>query len=202
MGTLKNALKDANQVDEIVTSGERPLSMNDTVWKDVFGRINAKNLDTSKDKWDFKKGYYEANKDGDPNDEYECIYITHQLNHDVDYRVNARTSLHIHWVQEQILLPEWHMEYKVIPTGGEVPSGWTPGSVIVPAIFSYDHPGAQDQITQFNYVDINGLEVSSRILWRLWRIDDGTSYTVNVKISDFDIHVPIYTLGSKDEIVR
>jgi len=46
--------------------------------------------------------------------------------------------------------------------------------------------------------------VSSRILFKLWR--DGTNvldtYQQYLYCSDFDIHVPVYIQGSKEEIIR
>jgi len=47
-----------------------------------------------------------------------ALFVSVQLNHDVDYRTGAIASFHIHWIQEQDPAtnnPAWKLYYKVIP---------------------------------------------------------------------------------------
>ena len=185
-------------------NAEDPIFYKNTVWKDIFGRVISKNLDTAVGHWDWVDGYFRADNTANISNSSHALYVLCQLNHDVDYREGAYTSLHIHWKQEQnptTNSPKWKLQHKVIPTGGAVPTAWIDDTVLVENVFDYDNAGQQDQITLFSHIDISGLNSSSRIIFRIWR--DGTNvadtYQQYLYISDFDIHVPIYTAGSNNE---
>ena len=196
-----------NKTTNITFTDEDPIKLNDTVWRDIYGRVISKNLDVAVGHWDWKDGYFRADNTANVTNDNHALYVLTQLNHDVDYRTGSYTSLHIHWLQEQdpaSYNPVWKLQYKVIPTGGAVPTTWTDCAVLTQNVFTYANAGSQDQITAFEHIDISGLEVSSRILFKLWR--DGANandtYQQYLYCSDFDIHVPIYTIGSKTEISR
>jgi len=195
------------ETQQITTTGNDPITANDTVWRDEFGRINAKNLDTAVGHWDWLDGYIRVDNTQTITNDNHALYLVTQLNHDVDYRTGAYTSLHIHWVQEQdpaTYNPMWVLWYKIVPTGGAVPSSWTESTILTANVFDYDNAGAQDQITTFSHIDISGLNVSSRIHWKLYRYGPSSldTYQQYLLLSDIDIHVPKYTLGSQAEITR
>ena len=89
-------------------------------------------------------------------------------------------------------------------TGGRHPDTWTETPVLVQNVFPYNNGPKQDQITAFGHIPIDGLNVSSRILFKIYRDGQnvGDEYKTYLYITDFDCHVPVYTLASKDEITR
>jgi len=98
MAGFKNGNK---QVNEIEFFEENPIKMNDTVWRDIYGRVISKNLDTATGHWDWNSGYFRADDSANVSNDDHALYILTQLNHFVDYRAGSYTSLHIHWKQEQ-----------------------------------------------------------------------------------------------------
>ena len=96
-----NWLKTQNiETQEIVTTGEHPFSAEDTIWRDIYGRVVSKHLDTTSGHWDFLDGYFRADNTQNLSNNSHALYVSVQLNHFVDYRPGAYTSLHIHWLQQ------------------------------------------------------------------------------------------------------
>ena len=203
---LSLALKDGINVDEIVTTGEVPLTLDDTVWVDLFGYTVARNLDNTRGHVDFN--FNEATTDFDANADItnnrDSVTINYQLNHFVDRETaNVKARPHFHWFQENSGVVRWVSQYRILENGKEA-GAWSTQAVTDTTLYAYVS-GKLVQITSLPDVPIKDVSISSIIQVRLWR--DGTNVgdtygSTKAKILSMDAHVPQKYLGSKDEFVQ
>lgn len=187
-------------VDEIVTTGETPLTLNDMTWIDLVGDIAGAKLDSAAGKidFDFNEGMLKFQDSADVNNNNDSLQLSFQVNHNIYRGAGAVAKPHLHIIQTSTITPKWKVEYKILNTGVIKPV-W---SVLVADGGVEAMPytsGDLDQVIILPDIDISGVGLSARILLRVWH--SGT-VSGSVLVSAIDCHVPVYKLGSKEPLVQ
>jgi len=181
--------------ENITTTGETPLTMNDTVWDDLrapFTQIRRGALD----KPDFD--YTNIGLLFPQNDAAEIIYIIFQMPH--NYKLGTNIYPHIHWQQMNGNSVVWKLEYKWFNKGGLVPAGFTAVTAN-----SQRYTWSAGNLHQYDsWAALSGAainELSSVLLIKVFRDDnvDAGAGGGDALAFEFDVHYQLDTIGSKTE---
>lgn len=192
---------DANNnitVNQITTTGDEPLTMNNTVWDDLRapfsqtrqGALLKPDFDTTNVGLLFPQ-----------NDDTEITYIIMQLPH--KYKLGTNIHPHIHWQQMNGNTVVWKFDYKWFDVGEAVPGAFTTVTANAQA-FTWA-AGNLHQIDMFPAISGAGIgSVSSILLLKVYRDDnvDAGAGGGDALAFEFDIHYEIDTLGSQSEFVK
>jgi len=117
------------------------------------------------------------------------------------WKTGSLIAPHVHWTPTDTGAGNvlWRWEYKLVPIGSAIPSGYTPVDAVAAA------GGVADKhlITKFGLVSTGG-SLSLMILWKLSRIggDVADTYGSEARLLEFDIHYQIDSLGSGEEMEK
>ena len=129
------------------------------------------------------------------DDTSEVTYCIAQFPH--GYVRGSQIHPHIHWQQNQADFPNWVCEYKIINSGGVVPSSFTKIETNT-GLFAYAS-GSIQQLSSFPAVTgPDGL--SGLMLCKIYRDDDVVAG--DVLAFEFDIHVQMNAPGSGLEFTK
>ena len=185
-------------VAQIITTGETPLTMEDTVWDDIRAPFTQTKRGAL-DKPDFD--YTNIGLLFPQNDDAEIVYIIFQIPH--NYKLGTNIYPHIHWQQMNANNVVWKMEYKWFNPGGLVPGGFTAATAT-----TRRYTWAAGNLHQYDgWTAISGAgitEISSMFLVKVFRDDnvDAGAGSGDALAFEYDIHYEIDTLGSKREFIK
>jgi len=186
-------------VEKIVTTGEPPLVMDNTVWEDLRapftqirqGALLKPDFDTTNVGLLFPR-----------NDASEIVYIIMQLPH--NYKLGTNLRPHIHWQQMNANNIVWKFDYKWDDVGEAVPGAFT--TVTSNSRLYTWVAGNLNQYDGFPELDGSGItSISSILLLKVYRDDNvvgGAGAGDDVLAFEFDIHYQIDALGSQTEYIK
>jgi len=182
----------------IVTSGEVPLLMQDTVWEDLRAPFTQVKRGAT-----LKPDFDETNVGllFPQNDDAEKIFIIAQMPH--NYKLGTNIHPHIHWQQMNANNVVWKMDYKWFNLNETVPAGFTTLTANN-RIYTWA-AGNLHQYDEFAFIDGSSInDVSSIFLIKVYRDDniDAGAGGGDALAFEFDIHYQSDTLGSKTEYIK
>lgn len=186
-------------VDKI-KSGGAVVRFEPAAWDDIRFPANGARLDTSSGRLDFN--FDECGIDFQDNARFpnEPICFIAQFSH--SKKLDSIVNPHIHWIQNQNVIPNWLLQYRWYRNGDEVPAYTT--AKFTTSIFNFVlNPILQ--ITSFpDLTPPTGETVSSILDIRLFRDNNNDSglfagsdtYIGDALLKEFDIHFQKDTNGS------
>lgn len=131
------------------------------------------------------------------NDADEIAYLIDQCPH--KRKAGSNFHPHIHWRQTSTDAPTWKLEYRFLNNGQSSETAFT--TITADAeVFAYDDSGGMIQISTFPTIDGSAVNISAMFEGRLYR--DDNLITGDVLAKEFDIHIEIDMLGSRQEYVK
>jgi len=182
-----------------------------TVWDDLRFPLQGSRIDVSAGRLDYN--YFNGGVDFANNARYpeEPVSMICQLEHKIKY---DEVNPHIHWLQQSgVSIPNWLLAYKILDNGTtttlETDFSNYNLSVINNHVFTYTS-GNMVQISGFPSIDVSSLTVSDFIHFVLFRDSANTSTLFSdidpsssaELIFEFDLHVEIDTIGSREEYIK
>jgi len=192
--------------DSLVTTGEVPLLMKDTVWDDLRFPVVGQRLDSASGRIGYN--YDELTIEFQNNARYpeEFVGFIVQLPHAI--KLTSMLGPHIHWIQNQDKIPNWLISWRVMDTGDTVPAF---GNLAIYSDIKIVYAaGAISQLSDFpdiNMIDSGLSRIYDVKIYRDTANASGLfagadSYTGDASLKEFDIHVQYDTLGSKEEYIK
>ena len=190
------------------TTGVTPLIMKNTVYDDILAYHLGSRFDSTRGKIDnnIEQGGLDFNTGADVTNFLDALTSNYQLPHKASRDAGAYIYPHVHWLQKDVNLADWKVEYRIL--NGGVIGAWVEQDKANYLGERKTYPGTGDfvQITSFAPIDISGLDLSSIVQVRVWRdtVSVGHTDTIvgNVTVVFVDSHVPIKYQGSQDELVQ
>jgi hypothetical protein len=172
-----------------------------TVWEDLSGPLNGKNLyDTpGKVDYDFDEGCVVFQPSGSLAVVGDVAVVTFQVKHAA--KADAPLHLHIHWEQPSSGRRTFQWTYRVQSNGAAKSTGWATAIDVhsdLASAFPYVS-GTLNQITALGDVPLVGVGISGLVQVKITRTD-ATSGDINATY--IDAHYQIDTLGSREEYVK
>lgn len=173
-----------------------------TVWDDLRFQAFGQNLDIVAGRIDYNFTYCTVGFEIGARYPNEPLCILAQMPH--SRKLGSVLKPHIHWVQSEINIPNWLIEYRWISNGGTIPLTTLKKYVSN----SYAYSGSTIiQRTIFPDIIDTGFNISSLLTIRIFRDSANTStlftgldpYTVTAELAEFDIHYEMDSLGSRTE---
>jgi hypothetical protein len=133
------------------------------------------------------------------NDADEKLYISNQLPHSTK---NGTVTFgpHIHYIQDEVAVPTFKIDYRYYNNGTAVPTFTTISSAdAVGNVFTYSS-GTMLQIMRMPSITVEG--VSPSMWYDIIVYRDDNDVTGDVLLKSFDFHRPIDTLGSEQEYAK
>lgn len=184
-----------NNYSDFESDGTLEFLGDATVWDDLRFPFTQSKLG-SNDKPDFD--YTNIGLLFPQNDASEKIYILAQLEH--KWKLESTLHPHLHWVQTSASFPTWKMSYRWYENGGDPTGSFTTLSSSE-GVLEYPGSGTILQMTEFGEIDGTGIDsVSSMLDIIIWREDD--TITGDVLAKEFDIHIEIDTVGSRQKYTK
>ena len=138
---------------------------------------------------------------------YATDYLTTSLQINHDWQLGSVICPHLHWWQVSSSVPNWLLGYRWQKQGSAKTTAWT-NLAISSHIFSYSS-GTLNQISEWpDITPPSGYgEVSDIVQFRVYRdttnastlFGGADSEAANVDAVNFDIHIEVDTLGSREE---
>jgi hypothetical protein len=202
---LRAGAVSAGNYMEVEADGTMVAIGDATAWRDELQSLTGARLQSPSA--DIQENIPEASVTFETTARYPTDYVTTniQLNHDWD--PGTLIEAHIHWWQVSSDIPNWLIGYRWQKGGSAKTTAWT----LLPYsshIFSYTS-GTLNQITDFGTITPpSGYgEVSDIIQFRVYRDVTNVSTefggadpeSADVDVMNFDVHITVDTLGSREE---
>lgn len=197
---------DAGNYTEVETDGTLVARGEATCWRDELQSLVGQRLFSSAGRIDYN--YTEGTVDFDSNaNEDDYVLMNVQINHDWDEVTGVRP--HIHWFQSEDATPNWLMQHRWQRNGEAKVTAWTDVPCNNPA-FTYTS-GTIINICNFGSITPpEDVGTSSILQIRLIRDTSNDSgefagadpYTGTVPAINFDVHIPVDMLGSRQEFIK
>lgn len=181
---------------------------NATCWRDELQSLTGARLQSPAS--DVVENIAEASITFETGARYATDYVTtnHQLNH--DWALGTQVHPHLHWWQVSANVPNWLIGYRWQKGGGAKTTAWTN---ITPSGHKFTYTsGTLNQITEFTAITppVGYGEVSDIIQFRIYRDVTNASTLFggadpegsNVDAVNFDCHITVDTLGSRQEYAK
>lgn len=181
-----------------------------TTWDEVSKSLIGNRIDTSLGRIDYN--YNELTIDYATNARYpeEPLAVVSQMHH--ARKLNTEIRPHLHWIQNQNVMPNILIEYRAYNNGQQVPGIFIQKALsLSDNVFPYVS-GEIQQITEFNLPVSVGesLNLSGTFECRIYRDSANASglfagadtYTGVLSVKYFDIHIIKDMNGSREEFVK
>lgn len=181
-----------------------------TTWDEVSNSLIGNRIDVSQGRIDYN--FDELTIDFAENARYpeEPIAVVSQMQH--ARKLNTEIRPHLHWIQNQNVMPNILIEYRASNNGAQVPITFTQKALTsTDNVFTYTS-GEIQQITEFNLPSSigEGLNLSGTFECRIYRDSANTSglfagadaYSGLLSVKYFDIHMIKDMNGSREEFVK
>lgn len=188
----------------IVTYGEG------TTWNEISQSFVGQNIYVNQGRIDYN--YDELSLDYTTTARYpnEFAGSVKQMPHERANNTNIRP--HIHWIQNQNVMPNILIEYRAYNNGQEVPAVWVQKALTsADNLFTYTSGDIQ-QITEFDLPASVGesLGLSGTFEAKIYRDSQNTSglfagadaYTGSLSLKYYDIHYVVDMSGSREEFTK
>ena len=132
------------------------------------------------------------------NDQNEYIVISEQFSHSRKYGTNI--SPHIHYIQDEVAIPTFVLQYRWYDNGQQVPNFTTIETTGQPV---FDYVG-QPILQIIVYPEIDGSQIDFVSSWfeaKLYR-KTGDGVAGDVLVKSFDIHFEIDSIGSNQMYIK
>lgn len=181
---------------------------NATCYLDLLQSVVAAQLESPSA--DFQRNVAELSITAETSARYPTDYIgmNLQLNH--DWSLGTAIYPHIHWWQTEADMPNWLIGYRWQKQGSAKTTAWTLKKWVDNA-FAYS-AGTLNQITNFGSIAAPAGygQVSDIVQLRLYRdVTNVSTYfagseatPLDQDIVNFDIHIRVDTLGSRQEFIK
>lgn len=177
-------------------------------WRDELQSLTGARLQSPAS--DIQENIAEAAITFETSARYPTDYVTTnlQLNHDWD--PGTQIHPHLHWWQVSANVPNWIVAYRWQAQGGAKVTAWTN---LIPSGHSFTYSaGTLNQITEFGPITppAGYSEVSDIIQFRIYRDVTNASTlfggadpeAADVDAVNFDCHMIVDTLGSREEYIK
>lgn len=188
------------EIDQDFDEGLDNQPKENVVWDDFSFPVTNLKINPLTSKPDYNQNTIEYLFDPNTN---ETLYGSQITRHEFAHgESNILWHPHIHWIQTQLGVVKWKLEYSIHCLGELEPSFTTitTTSVVVTYISGNIH-----QISSFDPIDVSGIDVTACIVKvKITRLADDIedTYTVDARFNSLDFHVPIDQLGSRQIFVK
>jgi hypothetical protein len=132
------------------------------------------------------------------NDASAIMYLIVQISH--KWKEGTTLYPHVHWQQSSASTPSFYMDYKWFNANEAIPAAWTTGYSFNSFAFTYSSGNLHQIATNATGISGSGKKISSILLIKLYRNDNVA--IGNVLAFQFDIHMEINSMGSRQQYIK